>query len=342
VPYAAESFFCITAPCGPQSPVDAYAMQALSGYLPLGSAAWGRQYGPNFAAPATIPGPLTEIDFAGIAEAFAAANVPAAIARAQEQSASAVPPPAEVEGSFGGGIPAEEMAEIDAVAAAREEHLNQQIADITDLYGLIDAVPRGTLMDLANEIANRPFDPDVSDMYEAPREYPRPLVAQAPEEPVVDVFPPYFGSGEFFEDPNDPTTWNYPISTPREVESDIYDDQSGEEPMADLSGIVGGFLGGLGGSLAQQTGYPVTWPEIIGTVAGQFLDDRQPPPPQTTTSLPNGGARPLPVMTQRAPCRRRRRRRMLTKSDIADISTMAALLGKNSEAFKTWLARATH
>lgn len=37
---------------------------------------------------------------------------------------------------------------------------------------------------------------------------------------------------------------------------------------------------------------------------------------------------------------RRRRRRMLTKSDIADISTMSALLGKNSESFKTWLAGA--
>jgi len=35
---------------------------------------------------------------------------------------------------------------------------------------------------------------------------------------------------------------------------------------------------------------------------------------------------------------KRRRRRLLTKSDIADISTMASLLGKSSEAFKTWLA----
>jgi len=35
---------------------------------------------------------------------------------------------------------------------------------------------------------------------------------------------------------------------------------------------------------------------------------------------------------------KRRRRRLLTKSDIADISTMASLLGKGSEAFKTWLA----
>jgi len=35
---------------------------------------------------------------------------------------------------------------------------------------------------------------------------------------------------------------------------------------------------------------------------------------------------------------KRRRKRLLTKSDVADISTMAALLGKNSEAFKTWLA----
>jgi len=33
-----------------------------------------------------------------------------------------------------------------------------------------------------------------------------------------------------------------------------------------------------------------------------------------------------------------RRKRLLTKSDVADISTMASLLGKNSESFKTWLA----
>lgn len=38
---------------------------------------------------------------------------------------------------------------------------------------------------------------------------------------------------------------------------------------------------------------------------------------------------------------KRRRRRMLTKSDTADIATMAALLGKGSESFKTWLAIAT-
>ncbi len=36
--------------------------------------------------------------------------------------------------------------------------------------------------------------------------------------------------------------------------------------------------------------------------------------------------------------RRRRRRRMLTKSDQSDIAVMAALLGKGSEAFRTWLA----
>lgn len=38
--------------------------------------------------------------------------------------------------------------------------------------------------------------------------------------------------------------------------------------------------------------------------------------------------------------RNRRRRRMLTKSDIGDISTMRQILG-NGEAFKLWLAKAT-
>lgn len=36
--------------------------------------------------------------------------------------------------------------------------------------------------------------------------------------------------------------------------------------------------------------------------------------------------------------KRRRRRRLLTSSDVKDITVMASLLGKNSEAFKTWLA----
>lgn len=44
------------------------------------------------------------------------------------------------------------------------------------------------------------------------------------------------------------------------------------------------------------------------------------------------------ILTMGSP--KRRRRRLLTKSDVGDISTMSALLGKNSEAFKTWLATA--
>jgi len=39
--------------------------------------------------------------------------------------------------------------------------------------------------------------------------------------------------------------------------------------------------------------------------------------------------------------RNRRRPRMLTKSDIADISTMKAILG-GGKAFELWLAKATH
>ncbi|GAG35621.1 unnamed protein product, partial [marine sediment metagenome] len=35
---------------------------------------------------------------------------------------------------------------------------------------------------------------------------------------------------------------------------------------------------------------------------------------------------------------RRRRRRLLTASDVKDITVMAALLGKGSQAFATWLA----
>lgn len=84
-----------------------------------------------------------------------------------------------------------------------------------------------------------------------------------------------------------------------------------------------------------------------------WLDDTpaapQPAPRSVPVQISNRAARaaaaagvsPEQAAFVLAHCRpRRRRKRMLTKSDVADISTMAALLGKSSESFRTWLAGA--
>ena len=107
--------------------------------------------------------------------------------------------------------------------------------------------------------------------------------------------------------------------------------------------------------------------DLIGDIAGDYITARwggNPagtdiaplPAPSPPANAPNGGFMPDPTNGgHRRVCARwkpgcgweiyyprtRRRKRMATKSDIADIATMASLLGKNSEAFKTWLAKAT-
>lgn len=140
---------------------------------------------------------------------------------------------------------------------------------------------------------------------------------------------------------------------PRPDEPDPYEAQPEEQPMADLSDIFGaigdrivgsldfdprtpGIFGGLGTSLPDivASGWPVeVKPTPIPGTGG---------PVQDVVVAHQTGTTPQQVAAIKHMCKpRRRRRRMLTKSDVADISTMAALLGKNSESFKTWLAKAT-
>ena len=140
----------------------------------------------------------------------------------------------------------------------------------------------------------------------------------------------------------------------------------GETTMADLGDIlgnVGAVLGRIGGTIDFDPSTPGIFddvtgpslPDIIGGFVGGGLDPVTPSPTVTTPRAPTvattcisqadsriaaaTGVSAAQVAQIRTLSRgRRRRRRMLTKSDVADISTMASLLGKSSEAFKTWLA----
>jgi len=125
-------------------------------------------------------------------------------------------------------------------------------------------------------------------------------------------------------------------------------------------------IGLLGGATAA------TLPGVLGGIAGQYFGQSNiaspaplPPylnPTTATTSVPVASIRSTAVgcISQRdidiaaaagtSPemvdlilklgRRNRRRKRMLTKSDIGDISTMRQILG-GGEAFKVWLAKAT-
>lgn len=136
-----------------------------------------------------------------------------------------------------------------------------------------------------------------------------------------------------------------PVETRRDLgalagtpEPDIYENGSGVQPM-DLSNIFGraasGFLSGDGYGLD----------DLLEDVVDYYIDDngqQQPLPPPVIDSGPMRDRQRTTLTRSGIRCApRRRRRRMLTKSDIADISTMAALLGRSSEAFKVWLAKAT-
>ena len=102
----------------------------------------------------------------------------------------------------------------------------------------------------------------------------------------------------------------------------------------------------------------IPWDPILGGGGGTVPPPTFAPPTSTIPTPTNGaptvsttcvtrrdqeiaartGCSAAQVAQVRAMSRhRRRRRRMLTKSDVADISTMKSLLG-NGEAFKTWLA----
>ena len=182
---------------------------------------------------------------------------------------------------------------------------------------------------------------------------PQPL-----EEPLSEE------SGRVSIGPVGPVEWLGSGTATGAEEPHVLDPELEGEPMADLSGILGTIGRAIGGSLDADPATPgifggglgTSLPDVLGgigqAIGGSYSQDL---PPVTSLPSPNGAAMPTTnrdaaiaaalgvspnqVAAIKKYCRtRRRRRRMLTKSDIADISTMASLLGKSSEAFKTWLA----
>lgn len=115
--------------------------------------------------------------------------------------------------------------------------------------------------------------------------------------------------------------------------------------LPDIIGSVANIFDGSTGTATVPAPVDLTpTPDIdestgVGAVAGTAVVTRR-----DASVAARLGLTPQQVAQARILCKaigRRRRRRMLTKSDVADISTMAALLGKNSESFKVWLAKAT-
>lgn len=194
-----------------------------------------------------------------------------------------------------------------------------------------------------------------------------PPPAPPPTPDLAAIVPtPTVERGEFFTDLPE---------APRQVEPDLYEAQLEEEPMGlDLSGIARGIVGGAAQSFVQDLNWDYGFDDALGDIVDYYTAPAPTPIPAPSPQprgipppLANGSALPMaaygggcisnrdraiaaasgssPEMVDRvlhyARQGRHRRKRMLTKGDIGDISTMAALLGKNSDAFKTWLAKAT-
>ena len=279
----------------------------------------------------------------------------------------------------GSDISADELAQIDMELAEQEE-ARRPIVEVTareaqEFYEDLDNIL------LRTGRTRESLDPEHNPILvitDAPtqEEEPTPTVFQLVpgvdvpdwlEEPTIAGVDPETGFGD--------------DSASGPLESDIDSDQPEEEQMGWLDELVGAVVEGIGGSLDADPNTPGIFqnvgqslPDIVGSY---FVDTPSGPvavpppgggvppavsgnlPTQGVTSIGGGtvgcisqrdvriasavGVTPATVDAVLAEARkgRRRRRRMLTKSDVGDISTMAALLGKNTDAFKTWLAKAT-
>ncbi len=97
-----------------------------------------------------------------------------------------------------------------------------------------------------------------------------------------------------------------------------------------------------GWGVAQDTDMATTWTEfaqqqLSGYLGGQFggggaSTSYAPPMPAEVTVNTRTG--------QVKPCRRRRRRRLLTDADIADLSALAMIVGKGSQAMNAAVVKA--
>ena len=355
VPSDQEFFYCITSPCGdsgggggsswvPYSTAPAtYLPSAGSGLFSLGD---------------------TQIDslgtFAGVVEGAALVGDALVDAVSEDPSPDpeitslpdiggdlpvALPPPIQPPSGSDYGI-SETMGYI---SADEIEQINRQLEIYEDSLRPVVEVSQEEadqyLSDRDSILARTGRDPDslppelnpILLVNGEPIEDAKSSEAPQPGESAVNVRAPYIGPPVFLGSLGE---------TPGEIQPDPYEARLEEQPMADLSDIFGAIGDRIVGSLDFDPATPGIFggtstatsslPDIIGRFSDSDVGGDL--TPRSTPVQVNIDPRTGRV-SKCAP--RRRRRRLLTKSDIADISTMAALLGKNSESFKVWLAKAT-
>jgi len=330
-----DPFLCVTAPCGPYtpSPVNALLTQR-SSYAPPPTLPESKIQGwrdslhsiPTLGELIATDGPPT-----GTSVRYLRAVAPAVAAI---------------------GISEAENREIDN--AAEEQALRAQ--RIEQLAAFKDTIHPDRLLDIAGNIAEgqyatvpipprREVSAQVSDIHEAPTQEPTGLV----HTPIIG--PPIFVGGL--------------VPAAGEDEPDLYETEPEEQSM-DLSSILGAVsqVADIYQSFQppQQlppVQQPSTYPGSIRDWVDGPFDFLEPSAAPVATGAPmaySGGcisnrdrqiaaasgvsAEAVDRVLHYARQGRRRRRRMLTKSDIGDISTMKQILG-NGEAFKLWLAKAT-
>lgn len=329
-----DPYLCVTAPCGPYTPSPAVQSLLTRPSAPLPRSNYGRIASPNYRDPFAyvndpVAGPLSAFDIWQIQNQFRNVISPA------------------------------EHREIDAAAAEQASRAER----IEHLGEYVDTIHPDRLLEIADNIAagRRQGPPASLPMPGLPvRE--EPYTEARTEEGATNVYPLPQGVPNFTR---------RSLDTPARIEPDLLPPEPEDEPMADLSGLFGNIASGVAGNFFDTSpGWDYGFDDLAGDVIDYFNDPVGPQPGQQprqpTTSLPStGGTRMGPYnggcISERdrrisqlsgvsaesvdrvlhyARQGRKRRKRMLTKSDIGDISTMKSILG-GGEAFKMWLARAT-
>ncbi len=323
---------CFTYPCYPEGPfsLPKGSGSSLPGHVSLGTAELADAFAPVER--------LVNYGAVYDRESFGPSDSPSVPAEAYLVSQSL------------GGISEAEHREIDAAAAehaARAERVEQ-------LEEFVGTIHPDRLLDIAGNIAHG--------RYAGPPEPPVDLFEATPqEEPAPEVFTTPVGRPEWIGSVDE---------APWEAQPNPFPTESIGETMAALTAILG--YVGTAANIYQSFQQPAaptqapTYNPVLDWLDGPtdlFRPDLAPANP--VTSLPSGGSVATPYaggcisqrdrriaaasgVTPEAVDRvlhyarqgRRRRRRMLTKSDIGDISTMKSILG-GGEAFKVWLAKAT-
>ena len=347
-----EVFYCVTSPCGTRGGGGGSAFvpfsTAPSVFLP---SPIGRN--PRFGLPAVEP--LATV--AGVLESAAVAG--ADLVRSLREDPEEDPPPAAIP-DIGGELPIAAPPPVRLPQGIPAQISQEEIASINEQLRVAEESERPIVRVTEQERDDfiRDRDAILARTGRNPDSLPPELnpillltgTGIEPDEPAQEEEPQELAPT--IRIPLDPTRTGPPVllgdldTITGPVESGPFQDEFEGEPMADLSDIFGSigdaFVRGISGSLDFDPRTPgiipgvSSLPDLVGDAFAPNIPQVTPAPRSTPVQVNID-----PVTGRVTQCKRRRRRRLLTKSDIADISTMAALLGKNSESFKVWLAKAT-